>query len=87
MADYRNVDPRIGTLEDFDEMVAALKPFNIRVIVDIVPNHTSTDHELFKKAIASKPGSAERDFFIFRDGQSTLPPYGSRGKLTIAVVK
>jgi alpha-glucosidase len=49
-------------------MMAAFKQENIKVIVDIVPNHTSHDHEWFKAAIQSKPGSMERDRYIFRDG-------------------
>lgn len=68
VADYRDVDPRIGTLAEFDTMMAAFKQENIKVIVDIVPNHTSHDHEWFKAAIQSKPGSMERDRYIFRDG-------------------
>lgn len=77
VADYRNVDPRLGTLEDFDEMVAALHAEDIRVFVDIVPNHSSDQHEWFKAALASKPGSKERDRYIFRDGKGKngeLPP-------------
>ena len=48
VADYRNVDPRLGTLEDFDAMLATLHARGIRVIVDIVPNHTSDLHEWFQ---------------------------------------
>ena len=46
--DYRDVDPRIGTLEEFDEMVAALHGVGIRLIVDVVPNHSSDRHEWFQ---------------------------------------
>ncbi|WP_210481823.1 glycoside hydrolase family 13 protein [Naasia sp. SYSU D00948] len=73
--DYRDVDPRLGTLDDFDAMVAALHELGIRVIVDIVPNHTSNRHEWFREALASPPGSAARDRYIFRDG---LGPDGSQ---------
>jgi alpha-glucosidase len=66
--DYRNVDPRLGTLDIFDELVAALHGVDIRLIVDIVPNHTSNRHEWFVAALASARGSAERDRYIFRDG-------------------
>ncbi|WP_077490587.1 glycoside hydrolase family 13 protein [Sinomonas mesophila] len=75
--DYRDVDPKLGTLEDFDEMSAALHEAGIRVIVDIVPNHTSDRHEWFKEALASPKGSAARERYIFRDGQGAdgeLPP-------------
>ncbi len=66
--DYRNVDPRLGTLEDFDAMVEALHARGIRVVVDIVPNHTSNRHEWFQEALAAGRGSAARDRYIFREG-------------------
>jgi alpha-glucosidase len=75
--DHRAVDPKIGTLEQFDEMVAALKAAGIRLIVDIVPNHTSDRHEWFRAALAAPPGSPERDRYVFRRGQGPdgeLPP-------------
>jgi alpha-glucosidase len=68
VADYRNVHPQIGTLEDFDDLVAAAKQHGIKMVVDIVPNHTSDLHEWFQKALVSEPGSPERDRYIFRDG-------------------
>ena len=74
VADYRNVDPRLGTLEDFDEMAAAAHAAGINV-----PNHTSTEHEWFKAALAAGPGSPERDRYIFRPGRGEngeLPPNG-----------
>ena len=79
MANYRDVDPRLGTLEDFDEMAAAAHAAGIKVVVDIVPNHTSTEHEWFKAALAAGPGSPERDRYIFRPGRGEhgeLPPNG-----------
>ncbi|GAB3248310.1 glycoside hydrolase family 13 protein [Arthrobacter pigmenti] len=66
--DYRDVDPKLGTLQDFDAMVAALHEAGIKLIVDIVPNHTSDRHEWFKAALAAPKGSPERDRYIFRDG-------------------
>ena len=75
--DYRDVDPRIGTLDDFDDLVAALHGVGIRIIVDIVPNHTSDRHEWFQEALAAPKGSAARDRYIFRDGHGEngeLPP-------------
>ncbi|MFT4044545.1 MAG: glycoside hydrolase family 13 protein [Gordonia sp. (in: high G+C Gram-positive bacteria)] len=75
--DYRNVDPRIGTLEEFDELVDALHEVGIKLIVDIVPNHSSDRHEWFRAALAAGPGSAERDRYIFRDGlgaDGSVPP-------------
>jgi alpha-glucosidase len=75
--DYRNVDPRLGTLEDFDEMVSALHGAGIKVIADIVPNHTSDRHAWFQEALAAEPGSPARNRYIFRDGRGEhgeLPP-------------
>ena len=75
--DYRDVDPKLGTLADFDEMLASLHGVGIRVFVDIVPNHSSNLHPWFKEAIASAPGSSERNRYIFRDGRGVngeLPP-------------
>lgn len=68
VADYRNVDPRLGTLEDFDAMVEALHARGIKVVVDIVPNHTSNLHAWFQEALEAGRGSAARDRFIFREG-------------------
>lgn len=75
--DYRDIDPKIGTLADFDELVGALHEAGIKVIVDIVPNHSSNRHEWFRAALASPKGSPERDRYVFRDGKGengTLPP-------------
>ena len=77
VADYRNVDPRLGTLKDFDAMLKALHAEGIRVFVDIVPNHSSDQHVWFQEALASKPGSKARARYIFRDGRGKngeLPP-------------
>jgi len=77
VADYRDVDPRFGTLGDFDEMIADAHELCIRIIVDLVPNHCSSDHEWFQAALAAGPGSPERDLFMFRDGRGEngeLPP-------------
>jgi len=74
---YRDVDPKLGTLADFDEMLAGLHKVGIRVFVDIVPNHSSNLHEWFKEAIAAEPGSPARNRYIFRDGRGKngeLPP-------------
>ncbi|MFC3298464.1 glycoside hydrolase family 13 protein [Arthrobacter agilis] len=66
---YRDVDPKLGTLDDFDEMIAALHDAGIKLIADIVPNHTSNRHAWFREALASPKGSAARDRYIFRDGK------------------
>jgi alpha-glucosidase len=66
--DYRDVDPRLGTLADFDAMVAALHEAGIKVIVDIVPNHSSDRHAWFVEAKSAPPGSPARERYIFRNG-------------------
>lgn len=71
VADYRDVDPKIGTLADFDELVSLLHATGIRIIVDIVPNHSSEHHAWFQSALASPAGSVERDRYIFRNGLGT----------------
>jgi alpha-glucosidase len=69
VADYRDVDPLFGTLEDFDAMLARAHELGIKVIVDVVPNHTSFEHAWFKAALAAGPGSPERERYVFRDGR------------------
>src|SRR4029079_18749607 len=66
--DYRDVDPRLGTLADFDKLVTALHGAGIKVIVDIVPNHTSNRHAWFREALASPAGPAARSRYVFRAG-------------------
>ncbi|WP_125777083.1 glycoside hydrolase family 13 protein [Antribacter gilvus] len=69
VSDYRDVDPLFGTLEDFDEMLAGAHQRGMRVIVDVVPNHTSDQHVWFQEALAAAPGTPERERYMFRDGR------------------
>ena len=69
VADYCDVDPLFGTLADFDELVSCAHGLGLRVIVDIVPNHTSSEHPWFRAALASAPGSPQRARYLFRDGR------------------
>ena len=69
VADYRDVDPLFGTLADFDEMIERAHRLGLRIIVDLVPNHTSDEHVWFQAALASAKGSPERARYIFRDGK------------------
>ncbi|MDF1489370.1 glycoside hydrolase family 13 protein [Tessaracoccus caeni] len=69
VADYRDVDPKLGTLDDFDEMAEALHSRGIKVVVDIVPNHSSDQHVWFQEALAAGRGSKERERYIFREGK------------------
>jgi alpha-glucosidase len=69
VADYRDVDPRFGTLAHFEELVADAHELGLRVIVDVVPNHTSHAHPWFQEALTAPPGSPERERYIFRPGR------------------
>jgi alpha-glucosidase len=77
VADYCDVDPIFGTLADFDVMLERSHELGMRVIVDLVPNHSSDEHAWFQAALAAAPGSPERARYIFRDGKGEageLPP-------------
>ncbi|MCU1518779.1 MAG: glycoside hydrolase family 13 protein, partial [Pseudarthrobacter sp.] len=76
VADYRQVDPRFGSLADFDAMLQKANGLGIRVIVDLVPNHTSDEHLWFQEALASPPGSPERDRYMFRAGKDAVSGSG-----------
>jgi alpha-glucosidase len=73
--DYRDVDPRLGSLADFDELSGALHAAGLKLMVDIVPNHSSNRHAWFREALAAPAGSPARDRYIFRDGAG---PDGAR---------
>nr|WP_141850474.1 glycoside hydrolase family 13 protein [Lapillicoccus jejuensis] len=68
VVDHRDVDPRLGTLDEFDDLVADAHALGVRVIVDVVPNHTSDRHPWFLEALASPRGSRARGRYVFRDG-------------------
>jgi alpha-glucosidase len=77
VSDYRDVEPIFGTLADADALVADAHELGIRVIIDLVPNHTSDEHEWFRAALAAAPGSRERARYLFREGRGThgeIPP-------------
>ncbi len=77
VSDYTDVDPIFGTLEDFDHMVSRAHELRLRVLIDLVPNHTSDQHRWFQDALNEVEGSAERDFYHFKDGRGEngeLPP-------------
>jgi alpha-glucosidase len=69
VADFRRIDPVLGTLEEASAFIAEAHAHGIRVILDIVPNHVSDQHAWFRAALAAGPGSPERDRFLFRDGR------------------
>jgi alpha-glucosidase len=68
VADYRGVDPLFGTLADMDGLVADAHAAGLRVLLDLVPNHTSDQHEWFREAIADRAAPA-RSRYLFRDGR------------------
>ncbi|GGS57234.1 glycoside hydrolase family 13 protein [Streptomyces cinerochromogenes] len=75
--DPRGVDERLGTLDDFDALVAEAHRLGLKVVVDIVPNHTSHLHPWFEEALRAGPGSAARERYVFRPGRGAhgeLPP-------------
>ena len=77
VSDYTDVDPLFGTLADFDAMVTRAHELKLRVLIDLVPNHTSDKHQWFQDALNEIEGSAEREFYHFKDGRGEngeLPP-------------
>jgi alpha-glucosidase len=73
VADYCDVDPIFGTLEDFDELVEESHRRGIRVVVDFVPNHTSDQHPWFQESRSSRD-NRKRDWYVWRDGRDGGPP-------------
>jgi len=77
VSDYRGVDPLFGSLADFDALVDRAHELNLRVMIDLVPNHTSDQHNWFQEALVSPVGSAARNYYHFKDGRGEsgeLPP-------------
>jgi alpha-glucosidase len=73
VSDYVDVDPRFGTLADFDALVADAHELGLRVVVDIVPNHTSDQHQWFRNALSS-PNHPDRARYFFRPSNDGGPP-------------
>jgi alpha-glucosidase len=69
VADPRDVDPRFGDIAAFDALLEEAHRQGLRLTVDVVPNHTSSQHAWFRAALAAEPGSAERDRYVFRPGR------------------
>ncbi len=67
ISEYEDVHPQYGTLEDFREMLAEAHKRGLRVITELVINHTSSDHKWFQAARRAPPGSPERDFYVWSD--------------------
>ena len=75
VADYTDVDPQFGTLDDFDALLADAHELGIKVTIDIVPNHTSDQHPWFRNALAD-PTHPDRRRYMFRPGRDGGPPNG-----------
>ena len=77
VADYLDIEPAFGTLAEGQALIDEAHAHGIKVLLDIVPNHTSDEHAWFVAALAAGPGSAERERYIFRPGKGpdgALPP-------------
>ncbi|MGW1545197.1 glycoside hydrolase family 13 protein [Streptomyces sp. NPDC002309] len=69
VADFREIDPLFGTVAEAEELIEEAHRYGIRVIPDIVPNHTSDQHVWFQAALAAGPGGPERERYVFRPGR------------------
>ncbi|AGB79906.1 alpha,alpha-phosphotrehalase [Enterobacteriaceae bacterium strain FGI 57] len=78
VANYTAIDPAYGTLDDFDELVAEAKARGIRIVLDMVLNHSSTQHAWFRESLNKE--SPYREFYIWRDGEPGTPPNNWRSK-------
>ena len=77
VANYMDIEPQYGTLADAEKLIKETHEHGIKLIIDIVPNHSSDQHLWFQAALKAAPGSPERDRYIFRDGKGPngdLPP-------------
>ncbi|GGM56855.1 alpha-glucosidase [Longimycelium tulufanense] len=77
VADYRSIHPTYGTLADAEALIREAHECGLKVVIDLVPNHTSDRHPWFQAALAAEPGSRERDRYVFRPGRGRdgeLPP-------------
>lgn len=72
VADYCNIEPMYGTMEDFDRLSLEAKKRGIGIMLDMVFNHTSTEHRWFKKALSGD--KKYQDFYIFKKGEKNNPP-------------
>jgi alpha-glucosidase len=74
VSNYTDIDPRFGTLADFDALLAKAHAHGIRIIIDLVPNHSSDQHPLFQAALRAGKGSPEREMYVFREGKDANTP-------------
>jgi alpha-glucosidase len=74
VADYRDIDPRFGVLGDAEALIDDAHRHGLRVIIDLVPNHTSVEHRWFRQALSAGAGAPERDRYVFRPGRGPGEP-------------
>lgn len=73
ISDYQNIDPMFGTLEDMDELIREAKKRGIRIVMDLVLNHTSDEHRWFEEAKKSRE-NPYHDYYVWRDGEEGVYP-------------
>jgi alpha-glucosidase len=84
VTDYCGVDPLFGTMEQFDALLERAHALGLRVLLDVVPNHCSSEHPLFQAALAAGPGSPEREMFHFVAGPVLASDGGPAGGAPVA---
>lgn len=78
ISDYQDIDPMFGCLDDMEELIEEAKKYNIRIIMDLVLNHTSNRHRWFEEAKKSKD-NPYHDYYIWRDGKEGAFPNDMKG--------
>lgn len=73
IADYTSINPTYGTMRDFRRFVAAAHARDIRIITELVVNHTSDQHPWFQRARTAKPGSVWRDYYVWSNSDQKYP--------------
>jgi alpha-glucosidase len=74
VVDYRDIEPTLGTLSEAEKLIQEAHALDLRVVIDVVPNHSSDQSAWFRQALAAGPGSRERERFWFRRGKGSQPP-------------
>ena len=86
VSDYRAIHPAFGSMEDFDRLLDECHKRGLKVMMDMVLNHTSTEHEWFKKAMAD-PSSPYRDYYIIRPGRKKERQTSASYQLDIVIYR
>lgn len=78
IADYQDIEPMFGCLDDMEALIEEARKYNIRIIMDLVLNHSSDEHRWFKEAKKSKD-NPYHDYYVWRDGKEGTPPNDMKG--------